>query len=1222
MRFLNKIIFIESAKVRYAEVAIDGNVHFIGTQGVGKSTALRAILFFYNADKMKLGIEKSKDSFDEYYFPKGNSSIIYEVMRETGPYCILAYKSQGRASFRFLDGAFKMENFIDENRTPREWESIRNSLTRNGSHYSRKIDRYEEYRDILYGNNKGLDSELRKFALIESRQYQNIPRTIQNVFLNSKLDAEFIKQTIIMSLNEEDVKIPLDNYDLHLRNFDTQLADINKWTEKNKAGDITVRKQAEKIARLHAEIRFLNQEKQETAIQLFQTYEGEQKDLPELERQLSGEEAKFQILSKKAGELADRFQTKREDIQKVINYLDSDLKKAKRKADEYERLNITGIIQRVSKKQDSEREQKRLLDEKELLSLKFREISNRYDALITQQNNALAGFENEIQARKHGLQTSLLQFKNDINDQYRALFEEIRKQNKIALETALNTVDQKKEVIQELKLQKQKAQLERYFEKETELVKAEIGTLEQKIKAASVDIADYKKQVETYQKQWELDTKREELIFGTKAGKLKQEADQFVMAIAAIDIKLAQDKDSLYGWLSDNVPGWELTIGKVIDEEKVLFQTGLSPELVSGNDSMFGIKIDLDEINKTVKTVADYQREKSQVQKKSEANSISLNALNEQKKEDADKLKRKYQPKIKELKDAGYQAEYELEKSKDDLQKNEVNLTGLITKATTEKAKVIQEIEQDLVIATEELLKEQAHYNNIESNVQKQIDNKEKEQKKKVFAEEQLIAEKITELNAEILTKKKQSAERIAELKQQQNDDLKRGGAETERISGIDHALDSIKKELDYIEANRDIVAEYNKDKRELFDNVDSFKADKKLKESQLETEKEKYELQRKKLKLDIDNLNIVLNGLKSRISTIKDGLKTFEEFRLTENYTEISMYSIQLQKPVKDRPDLKALIDLINAKIYTLQNRFSELQAAGNKFLSNFSPNNIFDFKTNLSDRDEFITFAEMLYEFLEEDKISQYEKRVNERFATLIRQIGKETTELVSKEGEIQKVITDINGDFEDRNFAGVIKSIKLRLSGSQNRIVTLLLAIKNFNDEHALSLGAANLFSTVDSDVQNKKAIDLLKDFAKEIMNRKEKEISLSDSFELQFRIVENDNDSGWVEKLANVGSEGTDILVKAMINIMLLNVFKDNASRKFKDFRLHCMMDEIGKLHPNNVKGILKFANDRNILLINSSPTSYNASDYRYTYLLSKDSRSITNIKRLIKKGTDL
>src|SRR5690606_41100175 len=88
---------------------------------------------------------------------------------------------------------------------------------------------------------------------------------------------------------------------------------------------------------------------------------------------------------------------------------------------------------------------------------------------------------------------------------------------------------------------------------------------------------------------------------------------------------------------------------------------------------------------------------------------------------------------------------------------------------------------------------------------------------------------------------------------------------------------------------------------------------------------------------------------------------------------------------------------------------------------------------------------------------------------------------------------------------------------------------------------------------------------------------------------------------------------------MINIMLLNVFKEKATKKQKDdFRLHCMMDEIGKLHPNNVKGILKFANDRNILLINSSPTSYNATDYRYTYLLAKDSKSVTSVKRLVRK----
>ena len=51
---------------------------------------------------------------------------------------------------------------------------------------------------------------------------------------------------------------------------------------------------------------------------------------------------------------------------------------------------------------------------------------------------------------------------------------------------------------------------------------------------------------------------------------------------------------------------------------------------------------------------------------------------------------------------------------------------------------------------------------------------------------------------------------------------------------------------------------------------------------------------------------------------------------------------------------------------------------------------------------------------------------------------------------------------------------------------------------------------------------------------------------------------------------------------------------------------------------NVKGILRFANERNINLINSSPTTYNATDYKYTYLLSKDNNNVTTVKRLIRK----
>ena len=76
MRYLNKIIFINSAHIRYSEIMLDGNVHFNGTQGTGKSTILRALLFFYNADKQHLGIKQGQEPFDRFYFENANSYIV------------------------------------------------------------------------------------------------------------------------------------------------------------------------------------------------------------------------------------------------------------------------------------------------------------------------------------------------------------------------------------------------------------------------------------------------------------------------------------------------------------------------------------------------------------------------------------------------------------------------------------------------------------------------------------------------------------------------------------------------------------------------------------------------------------------------------------------------------------------------------------------------------------------------------------------------------------------------------------------------------------------------------------------------------------------------------------------------------------------------------------------------------------------------------------------
>ena len=292
------------------------------------------------------------------------------------------------------------------------------------------------------------------------------------------------------------------------------------------------------------------------------------------------------------------------------------------------------------------------------------------------------------------------------------------------------------------------------------------------------------------------------------------------------------------------------------------------------------------------------------------------------------------------------------------------------------------------------------------------------------------------------------------------------------------------------------------------------------------------------------------------------------------------------------------------------------ELKRSINSFNSHFGINNTFHFATPQYD-EEYLAFALTLQEFIENDMIEDYRERVSEHYNRILSSVSREVGLLMNHSAQIKSIINEVNQDFQKRNFAGVIRSIELRAEESSDRMMSLLRSIRDFTEENALSIGEINLFSGDDRDQVNAKVVDYLKKFMKQLQKEPSRtELTLSDTFRLQFRIQENDNNTGWVERINNVGSDGTDILVKAMVNIMLINVFKTKASRKNGDFIIHCMMDEIGKLHPSNVNGILQFANVRNIYLINSSPMGYNADIYKYNYLLTKDGKSQTHIKRLM------
>ena len=172
MRYLNKVIFLNSAHIPYAEIRVDGNVHFIGTQGVGKSTLLRAILFFYNADKLHLGIPKEKQNFDAFYLPYANSYIVYEVVRENSAYSVVVSKSMGRAAFRLIDARYRKAWFVnDRHEVSADWSEVRRRFLEADARctITPLVTSYEMFRDIIIRNTRKPDKvAYRKFAIVEN----------------------------------------------------------------------------------------------------------------------------------------------------------------------------------------------------------------------------------------------------------------------------------------------------------------------------------------------------------------------------------------------------------------------------------------------------------------------------------------------------------------------------------------------------------------------------------------------------------------------------------------------------------------------------------------------------------------------------------------------------------------------------------------------------------------------------------------------------------------------------------------------------------------------------------------------------------------------------------------------------------------------------------------------------------------------------------------------
>lgn len=455
-----------------------------------------------------------------------------------------------------------------------------------------------------------------------------------------------------------------------------------------------------------------------------------------------------------------------------------------------------------------------------------------------------------------------------------------------------------------------------------------------------------------------------------------------------------------------------------------------------------------------------------------------------------------------------------------------------------------------------------------------------------------------------------------AQLDEQQKAEFAGEGVDVNLLEQYRKALEGLKALLTRIENERSVVIRYRDAEQNLFAKEPEIKKTIKVIEQQLAMMRQRFEDKKDRIEKKRHELEERQKAVLKNLTHRQDGLKQYHQ--VVENEHLVPDTYLSDDKSITTHLDCQQLLTQLRGTVNQKRESIDKLKDMVVNFNRNFKPQNAFHFNTMPVTDNDYLQIAVDLQDFMDNNKIEEFRRRTSEHYKDILGRISTEIGALMKRRSDVDGIILDINRDFVEKNFAGVIRSIELRANESSDKLMQLLMSIHDYTVENEFSIGELNLFSGDNRDEVNRKVVDYLKSLSHQLQNEPNRPtVSLSDAFRLQFRVKENDNDTNWVERINNVGSDGTDILVKAMVNIMLINVFKKKVAKKSGDFIVHCMMDEIGRLHPNNIKGILQFANSRNIYLINSSPTSYNPYDYRYTYMLSKHGVK-TRVEKLLKR----
>jgi hypothetical protein len=1190
---LERIRLINAAGFDDVEFPVGGHCQVFGGNGHGKSTLLRALLFFYlgTNDKAPYALPETKADFVSHYLGAPPSYLIYEVSRGDGQpdFHIAVTRPAGRIQFYFIDAPFRRACYCDGNfalPVERLEENLRDAQMPFQTYGS-----YDHFLDRIYGLTSSPYSVFRPASRGQS-QVSVLPRIISGIFTVSQLDADKLKSALTCGVRDDALATELD-----LVRLKNQLEGFRR-VHRAVKDYLGHEQEAHTLVDVAAEYERIRQERQNAIEGLVR----EAKLLPDEARRIEEEKG---VLEREATEAESQhaesmnraavaIQEKRDRKKELETWIEE----GEKAAAEYERRQIARKIADLRKMPELAAEVQAAADEYRILTAQYDDENAKKTALIEAVQRAFAETRNEIQEQRRISDEEArrnLERLSEERDEALAAAERERKGGDELHAPRRKTIDEMRTALD--RAYKELGSLEpprelRDLEMKLARTEREANAEDTRQSKLRGEMALEKQNTAATREKLDRDAKDEkERLEHTIAG-LETQRTQADREVAAFDASLARFYQTK---LPDSWPAAAKTLNR-----NTLFQdaTNLQARASEENDAVWGAKFQTGHLPEPAE---GYDRETlatraANLRTELRSAKDQLRAAGERYIAAADQEEKRSHGVLSKL---GEELQASIEKRGqlgDACVRLENEAATLRSQFDAVKAARRKELdERDATWRTERAALDrdtealsQKHGQRCQSvNAHFKKRREEFDEARKNQTAESDAAQR------EAARKKDAEAARIeAEFQQA----LGGKGADTTRIAAVKQRLDAAEKRCAEVESFRDEVAEFTAKKRDWIDPLPEWQRERETVQATLderEREREELESRHRKTLEDFKQRRGALGEREAMLKIDQDALKDFlKDLRFVQElgYPERE----DLPPAAIRRPGaVKEYLQEAQSAHEERERVRRDGDTKARKFLNRFDPEildrRVLGFSPIHEEHfDWFIFVGSELKPFVTQQRIHAMTKVQTQEFEELVRKICHTNADFREGIRQVKQTAALVQQHLSENNFVDVLDSIELKIDDVDDSLTRTLRGLEEFADISFSNGG--DLFGKRADKASIERAISSFDRLLREIDACKRSALSLTDQFEFLIRVSENGHDMGWRKSLNDIGSTGTDYLLKMLIYLALIEIYRARAIES--GATVHCVMDETGVLAPRYVRKVLQYAAERGIVLITAGHTQGN------------------------------